>query len=114
MISVTADAIVCSIGNVDITHTHASRPSVPRYRDDSTSTRRICPLLGVKRTLLQLTSMSAFDPKRTLHSLGLVYEPSSACISASALSNQNRMPISWNRLIAEVRCSVARRSPARP
>jgi hypothetical protein len=25
-----------------------------------------CLLLGVKRTLLQLTSMSAFDPKRTL------------------------------------------------
>jgi hypothetical protein len=25
-----------------------------------------CPLLGVKQTLLQLTSMSAFDPNRTL------------------------------------------------
>jgi hypothetical protein len=24
-----------------------------------------CPLLGAKRTFLQLTSMSAFDPKRT-------------------------------------------------
>src|SRR6516164_3034021 len=24
-----------------------------------------CPLLGVKRTFVQLTSMSAFDPKRT-------------------------------------------------
>ena len=24
-----------------------------------------CPLLGVKQTLLQLTSMSAYDPKRT-------------------------------------------------
>jgi len=24
-----------------------------------------CPLLGVKQTFLQLTSMSAFDPKRT-------------------------------------------------
>jgi len=25
-----------------------------------------CPLLGVKRTLLQLTSMSVIDPKQTL------------------------------------------------
>ena len=38
---------------------------------------------------------------------------SSVCISASAFSNQNRMPISLKRLIAVVRCSVARRSPAR-
>src|SRR5262249_61569743 len=29
------------------------------------SSRPQCPLLGVKRTLSQLTSMSAFDPKRT-------------------------------------------------
>jgi hypothetical protein len=43
-----------------------------------------------------------------------VQATSSACISASAFSNQNCMPISRKRLVAVVRCSVARLSPARP
>ena len=67
---------------------------------------------------VMVDSLKALDLIRPIReadvaSLDLVYDPASTCISDSALSNQNRMPISWNRLIADVRCSVARRSPAR-
>ena len=41
------------------------QPSRCRLAHSGTSSRPQCPLLEVKRTFLQLTSMSAFDPKRT-------------------------------------------------
>src|SRR5262249_29888926 len=45
-----------------VTPKQLTEPPAP---DASGNRCRRCPLLGVKRTFIQLTLMSAFDPKRT-------------------------------------------------